>query len=1328
MTNFSDYFRINNEGLTQSDILELSVDQLLGIDSTAAEILISLGINTVFDLGSSWLFAKAKAAAESAKEDNISQRVGLIPSDWLEPNVAFEELTDIASLPLENLSGISTEQALNISNALGVTTIHDFAFWLPYRTARRIVSEASGSTLDIEEKNAEKLRPRLGDYPTERVYYDRLIMLQLDTDDAVEELEGPISITPAIDTPLGFGKPAIGALLTYSQSWYTKAITLGQMLHSLALAPGEATRIAVVDWSRRTSTSATEAISEAEKLNNSTEHSRAMSEVTNAVAQDMQKGGSTTSGWADSSSESTADSGGSGLLTSLVDSGGFSDTTQSSRTRSGAESTSWSNGNKSVMANMTQDINDSTEQHSNSVRNRRASAVREVSQTEHEEVSTRIVANYNHMHALTIQYYEVVQVYQVETQLHKAVRCLFIPVEMLDFRGENGLDIVERFRGILLNGALSRSIRNILIDDSTTVEVTPLEKAVFVDTSSTGRTAILPERTVTAAFMAADATTAGDTPADVAASSDDKPKPFRFTGNFVWNRIEVENTSAVLGRSIVRADSNSLHLPDETELVGMSFENLNLANVKLDIVGASNKTLPVTNPDSYAEVPAGIYLREVDSISVKRASDDSLNSGFMILHCSYFGRRFKVPAILLKLQLGTAMQKVVNLKTDQLKRQNELLAHLQANHIHYSQTVFRALDSSTLVTLLSKFKLNGKALIDQVEPKVLAVAGNYLVLRAPIDDEEVSGVKDAALENISWSDVLSEREIKFDKTDKRLVPIPTSGVFAEAVLGRSNSAEKLDITRFWNWQDSPIPLQPPEISPVGTGSRATPENLTPGQLSSPLLNIVNPTSLPDPTGISAGLNALTSANLFRDMSGLAGTQSLAESASSGTLSAATSAGELASANLKTEAEKAVAMGQIASDIAKAAMGIPPTGGNSGISGDGAKINHGKDMDARGEQSPAEQPTNSSVTSSTPNTTQNSGGRERAYSDQAALGYSPEGLREAVVSSSAPEFAQSREIVEPQISKLSLSSGITLNTNMGNPSGGRVLIVNFGTFFETSRFKASAFKNGFLDTDVMLNDDPTRLLIDKKAGIVLKGTPDLPVLSMFHLNAKTWESNLGTSSDPEKYRKVFEEWLAKSLVDGIDCLYLTGHSWAHDEQDRYTVSSDEFHDSFMFTGRRNQSDFEVGPGGKREKFSTAKIKSNCKLIFGFGCKVATSHASEQYQTVFGRGDNDFPVICGWNDSMSIPGHNQNSVIERYFEYLSKFAEANNGPKENRLEWFYMTHPLELVKAWGFATHVKGKSRARARGKDGILRKMKFDGTELKDLKFDGSDVTLIPTQI
>jgi hypothetical protein len=226
------------------------------------------------------------------------------------------------------------------------------------------------------------------------------------------------------------------------------------------------------------------------------------------------------------------------------------------------------------------------------------------------------------------------------------------------------------------------------------------------------------------------------------------------------------------------------------------------------------------------------------------------------------------------------------------------------------------------------------------------MAGNYLVFRAPVDLEEPSGISEGGQAK-SWGQLLTDRQMTPGKqsADDRLIPLPTAGVFAEAVLGRSNAAEKLDVTRFWNWQDSPIPLTPTDIAPVGMGSRGTAEDLKPGQLGQPVLNIVNPPALPNPTGVGAVLGAVATPNMFRDMSGLAGTQGLVQTGMQETLQAATDAGQLASANMRTEAQKAVAMGQIAADIVKSVMG--GGGGSSasqGISGAGAMINHGKSMD------------------------------------------------------------------------------------------------------------------------------------------------------------------------------------------------------------------------------------------------------------------------------------------------------------------------------------------------------------------------------------------------
>jgi hypothetical protein len=394
-------------------------------------------------------------------------------------------------------------------------------------------------------------------------------------------------------------------------------------------------------------------------------------------------------------------------------------------------------------------------------------------------------------------------------------------------------------------------------------------------------------------------------------------------------------------------------VPGDVELVAVSFDGVSVDRVRFDQAGvpAENSTFAVPNTTFQVDFPGGLPLRNVTAIHVTKTDSDA-DSGTMTLHYRSASQQL-AQAVPLDLAAGTSMQKVAFLAADPSNRKAELMAHLQANRAYYSQAVVGNLDSATLVMLLSRFTWRGKPLADQVEPNPLAVAGNFLVLRAPIEDDEAAGIDD---NGTPWGELLRQRELTFEQRDDRLVPIPTGGVFAEAVLGRSNSAEKLDITRFWNWQDSPIPLQPSEIAPVSTGSRATAEGLEPGQLGAPVLNILNPTALPEPAGLTAALNTLASASLFRDMSGLAGTQALAQAGSAGTLSAATEAGRLASANLKTVTDQAVAMGQAAADMWKTLQAKGDRGGGSGsgsgglgsnVSADGARINHGRDMDQRG---------------------------------------------------------------------------------------------------------------------------------------------------------------------------------------------------------------------------------------------------------------------------------------------------------------------------------------------------------------------------------------------
>ncbi|KAI4164971.1 MAG: hypothetical protein LQ342_001247 [Letrouitia transgressa] len=196
-----------------------------------------------------------------------------------------------------------------------------------------------------------------------------------------------------------------------------------------------------------------------------------------------------------------------------------------------------------------------------------------------------------------------------------------------------------------------------------------------------------------------------------------------------------------------------------------------------------------------------------------------------------------------------------------------------------------------------------------------------------------------------WQSWLDTRGLKVGTASEDLVPLPSGGTFAEAVLGRYNCAEKLDLTRFWNWQDSPIPLLPSDIAAIQSGNHDTSDDVKSGQLSNPIINVSAPTTLPEPTGLAAILAAIQNVNMFRDMSGLQGTIQLAQAATNASSAGAMSAGQIAGQNLANQlqadterqrisAQKELGMAQILTG------GIPNSSkGGQNISQDGAKVNY-----------------------------------------------------------------------------------------------------------------------------------------------------------------------------------------------------------------------------------------------------------------------------------------------------------------------------------------------------------------------------------------------------
>jgi len=876
MNPISNHLVTASENLSPLEILHAPTDVLLGVTPQAVTALKSLDIHTVFDLASSRIFANASLLLDAGTDPrSMMARFGIAPADTIDvlpPGVSIDQLRFHS---IEILEGIGNANAPGLSAALNVTTVRDLALWPPYLTAKEIQRTVffPDSLPEADKDAPADLLPKSGEFPTERVFYSTLVFDGFDGEPeqlmALENAE-PIDLAPVAGNQFGFKRTGIGALLTMSQSWYAQAVALGQLLHSVALAPAESTRIAMLDWSRRTVGKQSEDVTETEHLTNITEHSRALAEVTNAVAKEAQSGFSTTN----VTSTSTQEGSGLGIGIGPVTIG---DTSADASSNSQAMSFSSSSGQRELAASMTQNVVDKTQQYANAARNRRATVVKEVSQSEHETISTRVITNYNHMHALSIQYYEVVQIYRVAVQLVRVEKCLFIPMQLVDFTKP---ELVRFFREILLKAPIDENARTLLSTDYDTVDVKTLGPGMLSLKNST----LIPTTT--------------------------------------------------------KAKGKVVSLPNEAKVTSFYLMSGG-SSISVTLLRRDGSTADLDQTDKQnVKVRDTVLIHEIESISMTNLEKAELNF-LTAITFMYKGVPFGID-VQIKLPVGAAPQKILTFTGGGIRSQ--LVTHLQANRLYYSQLIFKSLDPATLILLLSGYSYRGKPVATIVDPQPVTTAGNYLVFRMHITPANNGD----DVEEAAWAQWLEEHGVSFEHVKEDLVPLPSGGVFAEAVLGRYNSAEKLDITRFWNWQDSPIPIQAPEIAPIQMASRGESEDLKAGGFSQPLVNIVSPTSLPEPTGLGATIQAIANGNMFRDMSGLAATIGMAQAGQQTASDAATAASVQAGFNLATAAKKQVEMFKAALAFAGAMMG----GGSadtspSTISNEGAKINHGRNLDSRG---------------------------------------------------------------------------------------------------------------------------------------------------------------------------------------------------------------------------------------------------------------------------------------------------------------------------------------------------------------------------------------------
>ena len=980
-------------------ILQSPVIVLLGVSSEVVDLLQEFKISTVFDLATSRLFGDAEQITmASSSPSNIFNKYGMLRSDMLSnPQLDFNP-SEAYLESLSILNGITDENRVLFQNLLSVTSVRDLAYWLPYRAAKKILGSTliPESMVSFDPEAPTELVPKMGEFPTKKVFYSTLVLDKFNSSRSnLKELSSAIDLSELFgENTRAFSGISTGALITFEQAWTSEGLALGDLLHSLTLAPGESTKVAIVEWSRTEGTRTSEEISQIEKLNSAISRNRSIDDIATAVASEAQSGFSRSNSYASSSSKSEADSstgffGGFGFLG--TGSQGSSKARASSQSR--ASSYASSNGRRDLFAKMTQNISDSTQQNSTSARHRYASIVQEISQSESEQLSTRVVTNYNHMHALTVQYFEVIQIHKVTTKVKDVERCLFVPITQINNWDNN---LIKRYGYIIQAFALSEEVRRAITEKRDAVKIIPShnQRKIYQELPFMNKMELVNPTKELIEIR----NIVGDLVANTYFD------PWVIDSEWILHDIGLQ---LVWADSPVSAEKFRVQLKNGEVIEGIPRQ---IREVRLDRIKSIDLVIDFSN---FGAVPPPIVFP-----SLKFKLSDSQ-------HFEYF--------VSAKLNSEISSENIGHYNLARFENtysDYQLIEHLNKNTDYYSRILWYNMDLDSLASLLSKYSYNQRPLLEIIDLEPVAVTGNHIVFKAPSDWLEDESWRDflirkGYLESSSRNPGSQAVSANFSKPgDKKaeygetevlkktpivsqsvvgntiynvnssklishdIIPLPSSGVFAEAVLGRFNSSEKLDLTRFWNWQDSPIPILPPEIASLHSESRAIDRgDVRPGSLDAPVVNIMNPPSLPDYQGLSPLLNAISTPDMFRDMSGQQYTASLAQSAMQQVTQAATQAAKQAGLNMETSAK-------LMSDIVKAvvpvvggAMGIPTGGGSSSsfnkdapggknISNAGAMVNHGSKLDQK-------QSTNTVIARDTPSNSPNTQSNPYNFDNQSS---------------------------------------------------------------------------------------------------------------------------------------------------------------------------------------------------------------------------------------------------------------------------------------------------------------------------------------------------------
>jgi pimeloyl-ACP methyl ester carboxylesterase len=677
------------------------------------------------------------------------------------------------------------------------------------------------------------------------------------------------------DTPTFYQATTIahGHILQFRQVWKADGYSLGDLLHSIPLAPCQQKQIVTIDWDRREDAVRTEELSEREFLFANLVRDRDVKEMMDTALSEEIDGGST--------AKTYGGGGGLGFAIGPLVIG-------ASGGGSGADSTAWQDSSREVSASTMHELKDRINQSAAAVRSQRATVIQTLGQGERQRVETEVIANHNHCHALTMQYFEVLRHFQVLEELAEVRECLFVPFLMTRFHDTK----VLRWREAIVRNCLKRR----LLPAFDAIERIQLN---YVGSDlPLGMFAEEPLESLD-----------GDLRVNITIArprdpKTDEPDYFEKVWPF-WTRLIGGNPADVYERFLANQQFKdrvfreqlapqiaekfiaSLRVVLYTDDGGEIEANLNPTLASKYHVG---ETHTVTLADSgntpaiprknivAVEIRSDYELPEHSQVVVESAA--FLYSTRHLRHPLYQNSRvlddllFGDPVYLSTSRLSKEEERNPRAEDQQLRR--KLLTHLNANLEYYHKAMWWSMDKERRFILLDGFlapNSGGRSVASVVHNDLIGIVGNSLVFPVvagfQLDPRYQAIKKQAEADPRKPTPDLFDLYAPITPDPPRQLSVPTKGVFAEAVMGACNCCEKIDDSRFWRWSESPCPDDPPQIAPVNVASRVGPTpDLTATDFPAPIVNFQNIPEAPDPTGLSAALQLLGRGDLFRDITGL----------------------------------------------------------------------------------------------------------------------------------------------------------------------------------------------------------------------------------------------------------------------------------------------------------------------------------------------------------------------------------------------------------------------------------------------------------------------------